>query len=125
MKKGELIDFVKELYNKIIVKKPPIEKMKEEVKLMGLKVRPLTEKFLDALNSKNERFVEMVWLIGKLDEFLHSSGKKFTREEIDEILTIFSNIYAQELSKELSTKEDFPNLEFEISRQIFLKEKLN
>ena len=44
--------------------------MFEEVRMMKFKIKPI-QGDVSAFNLKNERFIESLWSLGKLDEFFH------------------------------------------------------
>ena len=127
MKKGEVVEIVKEFYQKVLSKKPPVEKMREEAKLMGLKLRPVHGDLFRLAAFRNDKLVEIVWFIGKLDEFLHRQRRRrITEKEIDQVLEAVNEVYGDELVKGLSPS-DLKNLgvELEIVKQVPLKEKFN
>ena len=126
MKKSELIDLVKEFYQKFLKKKPPINKMEEEVKLMGLRIRPLTGDIARLATLKTDKFIEVVWFVGKLDEFLRSGGRKLSPKDIEKLLYAITQVYASEFLKGLNVEEVKQlGLEVEIMKKIPLKSKLN
>ena len=75
MKKEKIIALVEEFYNKVIVQKPSYKKMREEVKFMGLKLRPLKGDLVKLALKDQRKLVKIVWFIGKLDEFLKKRRK--------------------------------------------------
>ncbi len=127
MKKGDVVEIVKEFYQKVLSKKPPVEKMREEAKLMGLKLRPVHGDLFKLAAFKNDKLVEIVWFIGKLDEFLHQQrGRKISEKEIDQVLEAVNEVYGKELVKGFTPSElKALGVELEIVKQIPLKEKLN
>ncbi len=127
MKKGEVVEIVREFYQKVLSKKPPVDKMREEAKLMGLKLRPVHGDLFKLAAFRNDKLVEIVWFIGKLDEFLHRQRRRrITEKEIDQVLEAVNEVYGDELVKGLSPS-DLKDLgvELEIVKQMPLKEKLN
>ncbi len=126
MKKGEVLELVKKFYQEVLAKKPSYEKMKEEAKIMGVSLRPVMGDLFNFATEKKERLVEIVWTIGKLDEFMSKKVKNLPKKEIELFLELFNELYINKLAREMSfsEKEKF-SIELEIMKRMPLRKKLN
>ena len=117
---------------KIISAKPTINQMFEEVQMMKFKIRPIRGD-LTSFNLKNEQFIEILWSLGKLDEFFHKEFPVLSKKEKEVFIKIFDSLYfkyQQQLNqanlqqKKISlTKTGL--LELEIYKEGQLKKKVN
>lgn len=95
MKKKNSINLASEIYNfqkKILHQKPPLEKMYEEIRMMKFKIRPL-QGDISELNFLNKEFIEILWNLGKLDEFFHRERKKLNEKQKEVFLNFFDHLY--------------------------------
>jgi len=117
---------------KIISAKPTINQMFEDVQMMKFKIKPI-QGDVSAFNLKNERFIESLWSLGKLDEFFHKEFPQLSKKEQEVFLRFFDNLYfkyQQQLNqidlqptRMTSTKTGL--LELEIYKEGKLKKKVN
>ncbi len=117
---------------KTISTKPAIDKMFEEIQMMKFKIKPL-QGDVSAYNLKNEKFIESLWSLGKLDEFFHKEFPRLSKKEQEIFLTFFDTIYLkyqQQLNqinlqptKVMTTKAGL--LELEIYKERRLRKKAN
>ena len=117
---------------KIISTKPNTNQMIEEVRMMKFKIKPI-QGDVSAFNLKNERFIESLWSLGKLDEFFHKEFPHLSKKEQEVFLRFFDNLYfkyQQQLNqinlrpaKTALTKTGL--LELEIYKERKLKKKVN
>src|SRR3989344_4953786 len=77
---------------KIISAKPTITQMFEEVRMMKFKIKPIQGDLM-SFNLRNEKFIENLWSLGKLDEFFYKEFPSLTKKEKDIFLRIFDNLY--------------------------------
>ncbi|PIP14705.1 hypothetical protein COW98_04175 [Candidatus Roizmanbacteria bacterium CG22_combo_CG10-13_8_21_14_all_35_9] len=133
MEKKETKDVMEVLSNlrDIIDHKPSTLKMYEEIQMMKFKIRPLQGDVL-AINLNNERFLETLWSLGKLDEFFQREYGKMSKKDQEIFIRYFDNFYKnlqQELNKiKLYNKKNPPRtsiLEMEIFKEKLLKKKVN
>jgi len=133
MKKKETKDVMEVLSSlrDIISHKPPTLKMYEEIQMMKFKIRPLQGDVL-SINLNNERFLETLWSLGKLDEFFQREYMKMSKKDQEIFLRYFDSLYKnlqQELNKvRLYNKKNPPKtsiLEMEIFKEKLLKKKVN
>lgn len=83
-------------FHQSLEKKPPIEKMFEEVKMMSFKIKPIQGNLAE-VDLKNKEFIENIWSLGKLDEFFEKNFYKFNKKEKELFLKIFNDIYKKYL----------------------------
>jgi hypothetical protein len=117
---------------KIISAKPDINQMFEEVQMMKFKIKPI-QGDVSAFNLKNERFIESIWSLGKLDEFFYKEFPQLSKKDQEVFLRIFDSLYIkyqQQLNqvnlrsaKILSAKTGL--LELEIFKERRLRKKSN
>lgn len=111
-------------FQKSLNKKPSQEKMYEEIKMMKFKVRPIQGN-LSEVNLNNEKFVETLWSLGKLDEFFQKEFYRLSAKNKNLFMKIFEDIYEkyqQDLNKINLQWEKSPRrqhfLEVEIFKEI-------
>ena len=79
-------------FQKLLNKKPSPEKMYEEIQMMKFKVRPIQGN-LSEVNLNNEKFVETLWSLGKLDEFFQKEFYQLSPKNKELFMKIFDDIY--------------------------------
>lgn len=77
---------------KIISAKLTINQMFEEVQMMKFKIKPIQGDVM-SFNLKNEKFIENLWSLGKLDEFFHKEFPLLSKKEKEVFIRIFDNLY--------------------------------
>ncbi len=77
---------------KIISTKPNTNQMFDEVRMMKFKIKPIHGD-VSAFNLKNEKFIESLWSLGKLDEFFHKEFPQLSKKEQEVFLRFFDNLY--------------------------------
>lgn len=86
-----IIDLI-ENFKKFLDRKPPFEKMYEEIQMMKFKIRPI-QGDLSRVNLNNKEFISTLWSLGKLDEFFQKEFYKLTGKNKEIFLKIFNNVY--------------------------------
>jgi len=112
---------------------PSLEKMKEEVRMMNFKIRPLSGDVNLLRSLDNRELVSVLWKIGKLDEFFESLSKHTKKPErtmIDNLLgslkTRIDNELNQVKLKFENIKGNHPSFfEMEIVKEHGKKQKAN
>lgn len=79
-------------FHKSLEKKPTIEKMFEEIKMMKFKIKPIQGN-LTEVNLNNKEFIKNLWKLGKLDEFFQKYFNQLSKKEKELFLKIFNDIY--------------------------------
>jgi len=126
MKKNK-IDVIRifDLFQKSIQRKPSYKEMIEEVRMMKFKVRPMQGDVL-LFNLRDERLIEVLWNLGKLDELFQNKYKKLSSQDKGVFFRIFDGMY-QRLQTELSQinlRRDKPsNISPTVEMEIFKEQK--
>ncbi len=114
---ADVFDMIANFQLNVLNKKPSNEQMYDEVRLMRFKIRPLNGE-IAMLDLSNSGFIEMLWGLGKLDEFYQGHIEKLPPNERQIFFRIFDELYQkfqQELNKvNLKREEINPNSSFEM-----------
>ncbi len=86
-------------FQKTILKKPSHKLMMDEVRMMKFKVRPMQGDIL-LFNLQDERLIEVLWSLGKLDELFQNKYQKLSSKDKGVFFRIFDSMY-QRLQSEL------------------------
>ena len=73
-KKTDVFKLVAQL-QKILTQRPPEDQMLKEVQMMRFKIRPVYGD-LSLLDFKNLQLVEVLWGLGKIEDFFYKEAKK-------------------------------------------------
>ena len=111
--------------------RPPFEKMYEEIRMMRFKIKPISgDIFLIQL--KNQRLIETLWSLGKLDEVFQQEYKMLDSEQKETFFRLFDNLYQQfqdQLNKiniKPEVRSTLPQvLEMEIFKDMSTNKKMN
>ena len=113
----DVFDMIAQFQLNVLSKKPPVAQMYDEVRLMRFKIRPLNGE-ITTLDLNNNSFIEMLWGLGKLDEFYQIHIEKLPQNERQIFFRIFDELYQkfqQELNKvNLKREEMGANSSFEM-----------
>jgi len=63
----DILDLIRS-FQDIVKKKPGIGEMFSEIRMMRFKIKPV-QGDINEIDLKNEKFIEILWSLGKLDEF--------------------------------------------------------
>lgn len=84
----ELLDFQKNLE-----KKPSYQEMFSQIKMMNFRFKPI-QGSLTKINFLDKKFIEILWSLGKLDEFFSKKINQIKSEkEKEKFFNFFSQIY--------------------------------
>ena len=81
-------------FQMLVKNKPPINQMYEEIRMMKFRIRPLQGNVL-SVNLNNEKFIEVLWSMGKLDEFYQSEFSSLTPKNKQLFIKIFEHLHIQ------------------------------
>ncbi|KKP68165.1 MAG: hypothetical protein UR68_C0005G0021 [Candidatus Roizmanbacteria bacterium GW2011_GWA2_35_19] len=81
-------------FQMLVKNKPPINQMYEEIRMMKFRIRPLQGNVL-SVNLNNEKFIEVLWSMGKLDEFYQSEFSSLTPKNKQLFIKIFEDLHIQ------------------------------
>ena len=124
----DMLNLFKSFKKNVLDKKPSHEQMVRDVYMMKFKIRPL-QGDVSKLNFSNETFVETIWRLGKMDDFIEKHIHSIDKNQEHAFFHYFEGMYKQ-LQNTLSTlhfgtqtgdifvKRDFVEMEI-------YKEKIN
>lgn len=111
---NDIIEMITRFQGKILKKKPSANRMYSEIRMMRFKIRPL-QGDISLLNLKNSQFIEILWSLGKLDEFFHQKYKKVATRDRKLFLKLFDDIH-DKFQKELNALNLKPERNVESSQ---------
>lgn len=126
----DIIQLFNEFKMNILEKRPSTEYMFEEIRMMRFKIKPLQGN-VALINVRNAQFVELIWSLGKLDEFFQAEIKRIPDTQKELFFRFFENLhngFQDQLNRlNLKTgKHSKPEvLEVEIFRETQYKKKPN
>lgn len=98
MKKREstpdMLRLFKNFKKDVLDNKPEHEQMINEVRMMKFKVRPL-QGDVSKLNFSNQTFVETIWQLGKMDDFIERYISKIDKQQEHAFYHYFEGMYKQ------------------------------
>lgn len=129
-KKGDIFKSLIEFKKNILEKRPSNEKMWQEVRMMRFMIRPLKGD-IRLLNQADQQLIEILWGLGKLEEFFQKNYRSLDQKERKVFFQLFDSLYKdyQERLKQIRLKEigdkDPSALEMEIFRSRTNSKKYN
>jgi len=93
-KNQDIIDRLANLQKQIMHERPPLEKMRTEVQMMHFKIRPIQGN-IALLNLNNSQLIEILWNLGKLEEFYNHEVRQISRSKRPAFFQLFDRIYGQ------------------------------
>lgn len=128
---NDLVDVFSAFQNTVLKNKPSHQDMWTEVRMMKFQIRPLNGD-VSMLNLKNHNLIEIIWRLGKLDEFFQSQFKHLSPGQKNVFFNMFDDLHEQfqeqlntiNLKKEY-TKADIPPIEMEIFKEQTPPNKIN
>ncbi len=119
------------IFQSFVKNKPTPGRMYEEIQMMRFKVKPLQGN-LTEVNLRNQKFLETLWSLGKLDEFFQKEYPKLSFKNKQIFTKIFDDLYhkyQQDLNKINLYQNKFtrqnPVLEIEIFKETDNQKKTN
>jgi len=117
---------------KVILTKPDINQMFDELQMMKFKIRPIQGELM-SFDLKNKQFIESLWSLGKLDEFFYREISSLSKKEKELFIKLFDILYFKyqqqlnqsNLQKKKITLNRTGLLELEIYKERKLKQKVN
>lgn len=97
----DIVDIVTSFQRKISENKPSDDRMYDEVRMMHFKIKPL-QGDISILNLKNNQFIEILWSLGKLDEFFQDHYRKISPRDRRIFMKIFNEIH-EKFQKQLNS----------------------
>lgn len=112
-------------FQKTIQNKPSHKQMMNEVRMMKFKVRPMQGDIL-LFNLQDERLIELLWSLGKLDELFHDKYQKLSSKDRGVFFRIFDSMY-QKLQSDLGRinlrRDKASNISPTVEIEIFKEKK--
>ena len=90
----DILNLFKSFKNDILDKKPSHEQMVREVYMMKFKIRPL-QGDVSKLNFSNSTFVETIWQLGKMDDFIEKHIHTIEKKQETAFFHYFEGMYKQ------------------------------
>ena len=78
----------------VLDRKPSHEQMVQDVYMMKFKIRPL-QGDVSRLNFSNTTFVETIWQLGKMDDFIEKHIHKIGKKQENAFFHYFDGMYRQ------------------------------
>ena len=129
-KKSDILEEIVRFQKNIIKNKPSLKEMYDQVRMMRYKIKPL-QGDISYLNLKNREFIEILWHLGKLDDFFNENKKDLSIKQKEIFYNFFENLYLKlqtqlnSLDLKIQKNINMPLIiEMEIIREI-KKTKLN
>ncbi|PIY71837.1 hypothetical protein COY87_04055 [Candidatus Roizmanbacteria bacterium CG_4_10_14_0_8_um_filter_33_9] len=93
-KKNEsnVVLLLEQFQKNILGNKPSIDQMIKEVQMMRFKIRPIQGDF-SYLNFQNSRFIEILWSLGKMDEFFNRRPSSLSSKQKGIFFNYFDSMY--------------------------------
>ena len=111
--------------------KPAAGRMHEEIRMMKFKIRPLRGD-VSMLNFKDEGLIEVLWSLGKLDEFFQKKYTTLNKSQQKIFFQLFEDLHNkyQDRLSELNLKAGeeqnlSPIIEMEIFKEGVTRSKVN
>lgn len=122
---NDVFSLFSEFQKSVIDQKPPAEAMFEELQMMKFKIRPL-QGDISSLNLRDDNLIEILWNLGKLDEFFQRQYAHLKPPHKETFYQIFDHMhqkYQDQLNRlNLKTDEEL-GLASTIEMEIFKEEK--
>lgn len=80
-------------FQKSLDNQPPAAAMREEILMMNFKIKPV-QGDISFLNFNNQRLIEVLWSLGKLDDFFQKEFKKLAVNQRPVFLNFFQNLHS-------------------------------
>jgi len=90
----DMMHLFKSFKKDVLDKKPTHEQMMREVYMMKFKIRPL-QGDVSKLNFSNATFVETIWQLGKMDDFIEKHLRKLDKKQEFAFFHYFEGMYKQ------------------------------
>ncbi len=95
MKKKKRVDLLlvlADFQKNILGRKPSLEIMMDEVRMMHFKIRPL-QGDVSLLDLRENKLIETLWNLGKLDEFYQKHNNRLSPDQKTIFFNFFDEVY--------------------------------
>lgn len=93
-KRQDILDRFAKLQKRIVGNRPSLFVMRQEVQMMNFKIRPVHGN-IALVDLNNNQLIEILWNLGKLEEFYRREVKQITRQERIAFFAMFDRLYGQ------------------------------
>lgn len=129
--KSDVLTILESFQRKVMLHKPSVEDMLTELQMMHFKVKP-RQGDLSRVDFTNHKLIEILWSLGKLDEFFQQQYSKLEDHDQEAFYTYFDSMQ-QKLQDDLNglnLKQEtgsarLSTLEIEIFKERGKKKKAN
>lgn len=90
-KKTDAVDRIKRFQLEILAKKPTVDEMVHDMRMMNFKIRPVSGDITE-LDYGNDDFIDALWSLGKLDEFFRSEFDTIDKKEKDVFFRMINDL---------------------------------
>lgn len=130
-KKEDVISLLSYYQKTVIINKPTLEIMLDEIKMMNFKIRPLSGDF-SLINGMDSKLIEMIWNLGKLDQLYREKENLLKSKDRKLFMKFFESIH-EKFQKDLgnlkikNNEQNEPSniLEMEVYREVPRSRKVN
>lgn len=126
----DLVDSLKNM-QKILTNRPQYKEMLAEVQMMRFKIKPIMGNITE-INLQDLQLIEILWSLGKLEEFFKRDYDRIPVKQRGSFLRIFDSIRGQlqENLGQLNIRQNNPQstsrlIEMEIVKEIPHKKQIN
>lgn len=128
---GDVIKLFIDFQREIIDSALPSEKMFRELQMMKFKIKPL-QGDISSLNLNDKELIEVLWRLGKLDEFFQKEHRHLRTGDRKIFFQLFDNLHQKYQARlgDLNLKSDenlelSSTIEMEIFKEDLPKRKVN
>lgn len=90
----DMLELFQSFKSSVLDKKQSHEQMVRDVSMMKFKIRPL-QGDVSRLNFSNSQFVETIWQLGMMDQFIETHLNKVNKKQEQAFLNYFNGMYRQ------------------------------
>ncbi len=130
-KREDVISLLSYYQKTVMAKKPSLEIMLDEIKMMNFKIRPLSGDF-SIINGMDSKLIEMIWNLGKLDQLYREKESLLKLKDRKLFMKFFESVH-DKFQKDLGLlrlvndeqAEQSNVLEMEVFREVPRKRRVN
>lgn len=89
--RSDVLTMVESFQRKVLLHKPPVKDMLNEIRMMRFKVKP-RQGDLSSVDFANHKLIEILWSLGKLDEFFQQQYSKLDDHDQEAFYTYFDSM---------------------------------
>ncbi|MEO6509308.1 MAG: hypothetical protein ABIO02_05115 [Patescibacteria group bacterium] len=117
----DVIEIVSRFQKNILENRPPDDQMYQEVRMMKFKIKPVLGD-ISILNLRNNNLIEILWSLGKIDEFFQNQSENLNDGEKEIFYKLLDDIYERyqdQLNMIDLKKENIPSSSSGFEMEIF------